>query len=702
MKRLIYILFFVICSAAAFGQQVINTPTIYKNLKINDSLGIPGNVKLRWDGVGGNLQVFVNGAWVTVGVQDAGSTSGTSAGRSYYYPGYGLLMTDGGVFSVDTAYMASRARLKQQIDSILGLFGGEVKYADTAWQNTYQRALNATYGSASNLAFQNGLFKVGNTINANYGTPMWNANMLQSRYITAAQPMNGQTLMFDSTLNMYIWGFPDSVKLTNYALSSWVTANFYPLSSNPAGYLTAEVDATALAALQDTAAAIRADMGAGGGGSVDTTSLSNRIDLKLNIADTAAMLANYRHWQAGYLTKAAADGFYQPLGSYQAALSGTGLVKSTAGTIGYITDNSTNWTDAYNKKITSGSYSSGTLTLNQQDGGTVSVSGFSTATGGGTLTNVGTGYDVAVQGTSNVKRLKGGTGILLDSNTTANTVTIKADPSYIAYDTTHVGTYAQRVAIANPYVGQDYYQTNERIGLWTYNGVAWEHHPTNILMPQQATMSFSSMYSNAQFGTNSGISFTSTDTVRPAGISIGSGVSTNGYSYFTGAIGNNGGGPPIDTVSSAKARFVLYARVKINQKPTATDDFRLNLGWRTAGSVTNDSTQPGVLFTANYYRSPNDSLMISMNGGSNATYKMKRVIPLSRVVDGFYHNYVIVFSNRRAKFYIDGAFIDSLDITEYPVLMGSSTFFFGIFKNTGTTAVGANISDSYAYQTYEQ
>lgn len=40
-------------------------------------------------------------------------------------------------------------------------------------------------------------------------------------------------------------------------------------------------------------------------------------------------------------------GSYQPAGSYQATLSGTGIVKSSAGTISYLTDNSSNWNTAY-------------------------------------------------------------------------------------------------------------------------------------------------------------------------------------------------------------------------------------------------------------------------------------------------------------------------------------------------------------------
>lgn len=62
---------------------------------------------------------------------------------------------------------------------------------------------------------------------------------------------------------------------------------------------------------------------------------------------------------------------------FQATLSGTGIVKSTAGTISYLTDNSTNWNTAFNDSITSAAVTgttTKTLTLNQQDGGSVTAS----------------------------------------------------------------------------------------------------------------------------------------------------------------------------------------------------------------------------------------------------------------------------------------------------------------------------------------
>ncbi|MFN5250199.1 MAG: beta strand repeat-containing protein, partial [Bacteroidota bacterium] len=63
--------------------------------------------------------------------------------------------------------------------------------------------------------------------------------------------------------------------------------------------------------------------------------------------------------------------------SKQNALLGNGLVKSVGGTISYITDNSANWDTAYDNSIVSAAVTgttTKTLTLNQQDGGTISAS----------------------------------------------------------------------------------------------------------------------------------------------------------------------------------------------------------------------------------------------------------------------------------------------------------------------------------------
>jgi len=74
----------------------------------------------------------------------------------------------------------------------------------------------------------------------------------------------------------------------------------------------------------------------------------------------------------------------------QNALSGTGIVKSTGGTISYLTDSTSNWDSAYNDKINSAAVTgttTKTLTLTQQDGGTITANWTDLDTG--TVTSVG-------------------------------------------------------------------------------------------------------------------------------------------------------------------------------------------------------------------------------------------------------------------------------------------------------------------------
>ena len=98
--------------------------------------------------------------------------------------------------------------------------------------------------------------------------------------------------------------------------------------------------------------------------------------------------------QSGFLSSAD----WTTFNGKQAALSGTGLVKSTAGTISYITDNSSNWDTAYTNRITSltttGSSGSATLVSNTLNIPTYTLSGL-----GGQPQLNGTGF-VKASGTT--------------------------------------------------------------------------------------------------------------------------------------------------------------------------------------------------------------------------------------------------------------------------------------------------------------
>ena len=102
-------------------------------------------------------------------------------------------------------------------------------------------------------------------------------------------------------------------------------------------------------------------------------SLSASSPLSYNNLTGAFAIQVANTTQNGYLSSTDWNIF----NSKQAFLNGTGLVKSVAGTISYITDNSTNWNTAYDNMIVSAAVtgtSTKTLTLNQQNAGTITAS----------------------------------------------------------------------------------------------------------------------------------------------------------------------------------------------------------------------------------------------------------------------------------------------------------------------------------------
>ena len=98
-------------------------------------------------------------------------------------------------------------------------------------------------------------------------------------------------------------------------------------------------------------------------------------------------------------------------------LGGTGLVKSVGGVISYITDNSSNWNTAYNDSIVSAAVTgtvTKTLTLNQQDGGTITASWSDIDTG---LTSVGVSMPTAFTVTNSPLTSNGTIAITGSGNT---------------------------------------------------------------------------------------------------------------------------------------------------------------------------------------------------------------------------------------------------------------------------------------------
>ena len=128
------------------------------------------------------------------------------------------------------------------------------------------------------------------------------------------------------------------------------------------------------------------------------------------------------------------------LDAKQDDLNGTGIVKSTGGTISYLTDNTANWDAAYNDKINSASVtgtSTKTLTLNQQDGGTITASWSDIDTG---LTSVGLSMPAAFS-VSGSPLTSNGTISVTGSGTTAQYV--RGDGTLATFPT--IASEAQRL-----------------------------------------------------------------------------------------------------------------------------------------------------------------------------------------------------------------------------------------------------------------
>lgn len=163
-----------------------------------------------------------------------------------------------------------------------------------------------------------------------------------ANHLSIPSPRMGM-LAFDTTLKQFY----------GYNGTNW-------LRLDSAGSSGSAFDTTYIyAALSDTAAAIRADFPSGG--STDTTSLSNRINAKQNFTDTTTWDAT-RWWvqSQGYLT----------------SFSETDPIFTASDAFGVTSTLISNWTAAYNDKINSAAVTgtgSKTLTLTQQDGGTVTA-----------------------------------------------------------------------------------------------------------------------------------------------------------------------------------------------------------------------------------------------------------------------------------------------------------------------------------------
>jgi hypothetical protein len=132
---------------------------------------------------------------------------------------------------------------------------------------------------------------------------------------------------------------------------------------------TSDTSANSILAINKTTGALSRYTGgwaSGGGSTIDTSSLSNRINLKLSIADTSAMLSPY-------LRSNVAAATYQPIGNYDTAtvvkayVTNAESVTITKGQVVYIFGASGDRASVKLAKNTSDTFSSKTLGIVRED-----------------------------------------------------------------------------------------------------------------------------------------------------------------------------------------------------------------------------------------------------------------------------------------------------------------------------------------------
>jgi hypothetical protein len=289
-----------------------------------------------------------------------------------------------------------------------------------------------------------------------------------------------------------------------------------------------------------------------------------------------------------------------------------------------------------------------------------------TISGSTVLNNVGTGYDVAVQGTDNVKRLQAGWGIDLDSATT-NVVKIIADTAQLAtvtavrdtaaalrylYSGESVawGTYAERVALT-PTNGQRFFQTNERIGEWVYGNSRWYYQNNDVVFDFTPYRSLASQFATGA-GSGGGTSLTIADSAYGAGAYVSTGTTVGGNAYFVGANNFQNYDPIYSATADSNNIYIIHFRAKIDGLSIA-NDARAWWGFANYGStVVNDSAGANIaVFRWAEYRGGN-LLITARNTGGTELYNANG--PSLASLAGKFNDYVIVYNNKSYEFWVNG------------------------------------------------
>lgn len=348
--------------------------------------------------------------------------------------------------------------------------------------------------------------------------------------------------------------------------------------------------------------------------------------------------------------------------------------------------------------------------------------------------NLGSGSQVFKDTSSNklnFRSLTAGWGLDVTQNT--NDIEYKADTAQLATSTAvrdtaaalrylisgesvAWGTYAQRVALTGMVAGQRFYQTNERIGPWFYDGSEWIHSPPSSSV-RNASMAFSSAMGTGTSGSGAAAAHSSTGTTfkMSGGYAyVSTGTTSTGFALVYAQ--NNANVPrtgiPADSADNGY-KMVLVGKVALLDAPTASEDFRFNFGTRNqAATFVNDSTSYGYVFSIARYR--NSSFIecyTGQRGGqpvittttsvpfSSAVFPLVSGYPtdISQAIEGFI-TFVLVYNTKYVDYYINGTLVASHTLTSSRVNnTGFNDWVLSIAKTTGNTSRTAVLESVYSY-----
>lgn len=254
-----------------------------------------------------------------------------------------------------------------------------------------------------------------------------------------------------------------------------------------------------------------------------------------------------------------------------------------------------------------------------------------------------------------------------------------------------VGTYATRVAIASPSVGQQFYQTDIFQGLYTFNGRTWERDRTGVINDCDF-LNFNDLGMNglggSGSGTGAGYNFGATNGTaqNTTGIvSIATGTTTTGYYRIMYGSLNAGGNTSYGF--NQYSTYIRTFRVLFPTLADGTESFSARFG--CDNNVNGNTNTYGVNFL--YSNSNSNWQMQYTNSGGNFTTAASSI---SVVANTWYELSIVAYSTSpttnnywNVDFYINNSLVGSyLQSSGIESILGVSPLFSGIYKTAGTTS----------------